>query len=318
MKKYIYSFVTLSIVFLNIACVNLIPEEQFVKSVNLVKNGWVEQNVEVTETNTSVFPVVVAVSGTSKNNENVNVEIGFDQTILEAYNYEKFKEQTELYYEMFPLEAVTLESTTVQVNSGNNTGFTNLSIDFGKVADKYKDYVIPLRIKNTTKYEIGEDDFITVLYHIRLQNDFSGDYTGSITVAKTRGTLLVTDENNKLTVAGKTFYALSGNESYIYAGQIDRQHPMRSSFIINVRVDENDSIIMSSPVPELKFVQESADMTVTRRDNLNDLRYEIVTTVFDFRYIFFDLTQTTEPTTSENHILRAWGSISMTKNVLKK
>lgn len=317
MKKNIFYVLILVFSLSLIACMDTLPDEQFEKTVNLVKNGWIEQNIDVSKSGIIEVPVVVSVSGTSNNNQNISVAIDFDDEGLAAYNYEKYKAQEELYYSRFPVEAVSFESKSVDVVSGENTGLTYMYIDLSKVTNKYEDYVIPIRINNATNYGLGEEDYITALYHINFKNSFSGDFTGEITVAKTRGSQIVTDESNKLTVAGKRFYAISPNECYFYAGQIDRLHIKRDSFIVNVIIEDNDSITLSSPIPELQLVREASTITVTKRDNVSDQRYETVTTVFKFQYIFYDLTQTTPPTTSERHILRSWGVISMTQDVLK-
>lgn len=313
--------------FFMMACIGELPEEQFEKYVLLTHNGWIEQDVQVSNDYTASFPIVVSISGTSKNKEHVGVKLAYEPELLERYNIEKYKLQEDLYYAIVPEDAISFK-TDLQIADGEESTLTDLVIDFNKITDPYKDYVLPIRVVSTDKYSLQELESASILkrsealYHIRRVNDFSGDYSGSSTVYQTSGR--GTDQspyNNKGTgtpVPLKTLYALSDSECYFFAGQFDRNNVFRNDFIVKVQIDANDSVIFSSPNPALQLRNEPSSMVTVRKNLPTDERYEIVTKVFSFSYTYYDLTDKSDSTASNNHILRAVGTMSRERKELKE
>ncbi|MDD3079949.1 MAG: DUF4361 domain-containing protein [Paludibacter sp.] len=307
MKKVIYFIVILLIAF-NYSCSDGLPEEQFEKLVLLTKNGWIDQDIDVSSTGVVEIPIATSISGTSTNKEDVVVNLDFDPDTLSEYNFEKYRKDSLLYYQSVPDGVFSFEKTVVDIAKNNDTGVTKLIVDLNKITDKYKDYVIPIQIKNTSKYVLADNIYTKALYHLQLKNDYSGTYSGTTTVFKTKGSAEINDEDQKVTTSVKTLYAISDSVCYFYAGMTDRNTSDRDKYIINITFHSNDSISMESTNSDLNFVLEKATKSISKMENSTDLRYEKVTTTLDMTYKFTDL--------SSNR-LRSEGLVSMTQLVLK-
>ena len=143
---------------------------------------------------------------------------------------------------------------------------------------------------------------------MQLKNDYSGTYTGSTIIYKTKGTAEINDEEQKVTISNKVLYALTDSTCYFYAGQIDRSSTDRDKYIVNVTFHKNGTITMNSAITALKFVLENITMSVVKKDNTSDNRYENVVTTLDMTYKFTDLA---------SNRLRSDGLVSMSQQVLK-
>lgn len=332
--KNLFTAATALLAFALAGCIGELPEEQFEKYVLLTVNGWSEQDIKFTTSNTAEFPIPISISGTSSNNENVDVKLQYDLDLLARYNLEKYKLQEDLYYSAVPNDAITL-TEEVSIAAGSENGVATLVIDFNKISDPFKDYVLPISIKTTSSYKLqplGQAEILKrseALYHIRRVNSFSGDYSGSVSVYQTNGRGSIVSpyviKGSGSPVPVKTLYALSENECYFFAGQIDRNHVQRNDFIVNVRIDENDSLIFSSPNSTLRLIANpelikdpiANTIKTVRKDITSDQRYELVTKTFEFCYTFYDLTDKSDSTSTNNHILRAQGAMSREKRELK-
>ena len=307
MKKIIYFIALLSIAF-NYSCSDGLPDEQFEKLVLLTKNGWIDKDINISESGIVEIPLATSISGTSSNMEDVEVSLGFDPDTLFNYNFGKYRKDSLLYYKNVPNSAVYFENTVVNIKKNNDSGVTKLIIDLNKITDKYKDYVIPVQILNTSRYVLANNIYTKALYHLQLKNDYSGTYTGSTIIYKTKGTAEINDEEQKVTISNKVLYALTDSTCYFYAGQIDRSSTDRDKYIVNVTFHKNGTITMNSAITALNFVLENITMSVVKKDNTSDNRYENVVTTLDMTYKFTDLT---------SNRLRSDGLVSMSQQVLK-
>ncbi len=296
---------------LNYSCNDELDSELFEKTVLLTNNGWIDQELYLDESGLIDIPLVVSVNGTSGNDKNVNVEVRLDPDTLNNYNFEKYRNQPELYYQQPENDAITFQDETITIPAGELYGVSKLTLDLNKLADRYADYVIPLEIGSTSEYRIAEPDYSKALLHMVLKNSFSGNYTGEIAVYKTKADGS-SDTGNKLTVGVKSLYALSGQTCYFYAGQFDRTSVERDQFIVNVTIDAENRVSLESPNADLNLKKEEATVEISSVEHSTDNRYLIVTTTLKLKYTFVDVTQLDKP------VLRAEGTISMNQNVLKE
>lgn len=308
MRKILYIISVLMLIVINYSCTEGLPDEQFEKLVLLTKNGWIDQKVDLSSISSGSveIPVVVSISGTSTNAQNVSVDLDFDAEGLALYNFDKYKEQTGLYYTLIPADVISIENSSLEIEAKKDQGLTTLKLDLSKIEDKYQDYVIPIQITNVSKYALASSDYTNALYHLELKNNFSGNYSGGITVYMTKGNAEFNDVDQKVTIANKALYALSDTMSYFYAGPINRSSANRDYYIINA-IYSNDTLSLESPNPALDLVPESILMTVSKKQNSSDHRYEDVTTTLDMTYKFTDIS---------SDRLRAQGLVSMTQSVL--
>ncbi len=312
MRKIIFIYIAvLSLLALSYSCNDELDNELFEKAVLLTQNGWIEQELYIDESGVISIPVVVSVNGTSGNDKDVSVEVRLAPDTLSNYNFEKYRTQTELYYQQPESSSIVFQDEVIKIPAGTLYGVSALTFDLNKLSDRYADYVIPLEIGSTSAYQIAGDDYSKALLHVVLKNSFSGNYTGEIAVYKTRedGS---NDSGNKLTVGIKSLYALSGQTCYFYAGQFDRASVERNQFIVDITIDDQDHVLLESPNAGLNLNMEEASVEISSVEHTTDSRYLIVTTTIKMKYTFIDLTQLDRP------VLRAEGTISINQNVLKE
>lgn len=311
MKKILFICISILTLSLNYSCNDELNDELFEKFVLLTQNGWVDQSLEITSSGLIEIPLVASINGTSDNDKTISVKVKFDPDTLSGYNFEKYRNQTSLYYSELPVEAVSFDDETINIASGQLKGISSMTLNLNKVTDKYADYVIPVAIKNTSEYRIAEEKYSKSLIHIVLKNSFSGNYTGEIGVYKTKSDGS-NDTNNKFTVSTKTFYAISDNQCYFYAGQYDRSKTERNQFIVNIKINDDETISMDSPNLDLDLKQENASVEISSEPHPTDNRYKIVTTILTLKYTFKDLILDEKP------VVRVEGSVSMRQNVMIK
>jgi len=324
MKKILFICVSALTLILTYSCNDGLSDELFEKTVLLTKNGWSDQNLTIPDSGIIEVPLVLSVNGTTSNDKVVTVGVAFDPDTLYDFNFEKYRAQTALYYTQVPTDAVAFTDTTLVIPAGENSVVSKLFFDFNKVTDKYADYVIPVSIKSTSAYSIAGGRYGKALLHVKLKNSFSGDYSGDLIVYRTlpdstgMSNVLTNDVSNAMTVSRKSFYAISSNKCYFFAGSIDRTGDNRRNYIVNMSVLKNaaggDSIALDSPNPDLGLIQEpGAKMEISSVPFDNDNRYKTVTTTITLSYLFRDLTSTLET----KPMLRAQGSVQMSRKELK-
>lgn len=324
MKKILFICVSALTLILTYSCDDGLSGELFNKTVLFTKNGWVDQSMTIPDSGFIEVPLVLSINGTSSNDKVVSVGVGFDSDTLYDYNFEKYRAQTALYYTQVPTEAVAFADSALVIPSGENSVVSKLYFDFNKVTDKYADYVIPVSIKSTSAYSIAGGKYGKVLLHVKLKNSFSGDYSGDLIVYKTKPNTTginngyTNDASNAMSISTKSFYAISSNKCYLFAGRMDRTGDERRKYIVNMSILKNvaggDSIALDSPNPDLGLMQESgAKIEISSIPFENDSRYETVTTTITLSYLFRDLTSTL----AIKPMLRAQGSVQMSRKMLK-
>lgn len=297
MKKAIYICISVLIVAFTQSCDQL-PEELFEKKIYLVKNGWLDWELNIPNSGTIEISVPVGVSGTSENDKDITVKLGLDQEALATYNYERYRTDTDLYYAEIPQEALAFPENVV-INAKQDIAHAVVKIDVSKLTNRYADYVLPLKIESVSEYETNPD-YSTGLYHIVFTNKFSGSYSGNMSVTKVRvnGS---NDETDKISIGNKVLYAVSPDECFFYAGKYDRNTRGREKFVVTVKMGEEISgssakkvlLDQFNPDLDIKYWYNKFDSISTVENNSvphpNDNRYEMQTTMFDLSYTFMDL-----------------------------
>jgi hypothetical protein len=306
-------YVSLSIgALLCYACNDALTDELFEKQVLLTKNGWIEQYIDITESEQSDLSIAVSVNGTTDNDRNINVQLKFDSTNLVDYNFEKYRRDSSLYYLQLPSSVVSFKNNgdRITVPAGDIRAISHLALDISKLEDIYGDYVIPVTIDAVSEYKKA-DDYHKALYHIVLKNKFSGDYSGELKVFKTdsRGNSIT---DNPIIVNTKTLYAIEKQRAYFYAAHYDRSEWERDKYIINFTMDENDNIQLDALNPDLGLVQEKAAITYSISPDRNDNRYEILAIEIELSYMI------SLPLLSPQYPVRVQGKINKSERVLKQ
>ena len=311
MKRILFSCIAVLTLALNYSCDDGLDYELFEKTVLLTQNGWIDQEVVIDESELIDIPVIVSINGTSDNDQDVNVEVSLAPDTLDNYNFEKYRNQTELYYQQPEDNSISFNDESITIPAGALYGVSGLTLDLNELSDRYADYVIPLKIGSTSAYKIAGADYSKALMHLILKNSFSGNYSGEIAIYKTNenGSNISGDRQNISTVS---LYALSNQQCYFYAGQFDRTSTDRNKFIIDITIDNYGNVSLDTPNADLNLIMEEASVEISSVEHSTDNRYDIETTTIKLKYTFIDLTQL------DKTVLRAEGTISMNQNVLKK
>ena len=134
-----------------------LEDELFKKNTYIIHNGWQDYSLEVADDNTTVLPVYFGVNGTSGNDKEIHITMEVDPDTLDAYNKDKYKSQTDLYYKILPEGTYTFDADSWNIKSGELNAAAYIHIDLNKireVGNLYNDYVLPLRITSSTGEEI--------------------------------------------------------------------------------------------------------------------------------------------------------------------
>lgn len=109
------------------------------------------------------------------NDKDITLTLDVDPDTLERYNWEKYKNQKELYLKLLPEESYTFDASSWTIPSGelNTSAYIKISLDkIKEVGSLYNDYVLPLRINSSVGEPIGRSKYTKVLAHIAFKNDF--------------------------------------------------------------------------------------------------------------------------------------------------
>lgn len=289
MKKRSIFLISALILLFNSSCNDELDDELFTKFVLLTNNGWIDEDMEIPETGILEIPILLGVNGTSRNDRDVSVTLQWDPDTLEGYNFEKYRNQTDLYYSECTEGSLAFSEESILIPAGSEKGVSSIKVDLNKLADPYKDYVIPISIKNVSDYEIGEAKYSKELLHLALKNDYSGNYTGEAKVREVGG--------GEMTIATKTLYAVKSHEDYFFAGNMDRSSLNRAWYVVSIKFDKNGDILEVEGVnPDLEFTLLDKRMTITHIPNELDARKESIKSELYLKYQYKNLGSESKPT----------------------
>ena len=232
MKKiFIYAAVLFGVCSFT-SCDNNIPDEQFTKMVLLTKNGVQDYNIEFTTEGLIELALPISVNGTSSNDRNITVRLSEDPDTLKAYNFDRFRNSTALYYTS-PTEKMYSFPTgpEITIQSGSNYAILPLTFDL-KEFDLYNNYVLPLKIENVSTYQLAWSQYTKLLMRLNISNFFSGNYNVDGKVWEENY------PNQKLPISSTVLRALAADQCYLYAGNVTESDEYRTGYSFTVKVDK--------------------------------------------------------------------------------
>ena len=290
------------------SCNDKLADELFMKNSYIVHNGWQEYALEVTEDNTAILPIYFGVNGTSGNDKDIVLTVELDPDTLAGYNWDKYKNQTNLYYKILPEEAYTFGADTWTIPKGELKTTASVKIDLNKIEEVgslYDDYVLPVRIASSTGEPMGQNKYTKVLAHIGFKNDYSGTYSGKGVITQ-QGTTYTTEITSTL------LYAINNNVCYMFVGEKTRANTQDYlNYVVEIERNEWGGIVLSSNVEGLQFKPYSAKLSRKYTYNYNDHRYYTEITTIELAYEYLDSTQ------GEPLMMSFEGTFSMSRDVLR-
>lgn len=309
-KKKIYAIEGLMIMMILglFSCNDGLADELFIKKSYIVRNGWQEYELAVASDNTAILPVYFGVNGTSGNDKNITLTLEVDPDTLNGYNWEKYKNQTSLYYQLLPEGTYAFDADSWMIPRGELKASAYITIDLNKiekVGSLYNDYVLPLRISSSEGEPAGQSKYVKVLAHIGFKNDYSGVYSGKGVVTQ-QGTTYTTE------ITSTQIYAINNTTSYMFVGEKTRSNTENYlDYVVEIKQDELGNLFLSSAVEGLKFKPYSTKFSRKYTYNYNDQRYYTEITTIELAYEYLDSTQ------NEPLKMSFEGIFSMSKDVLR-
>lgn len=127
--------------------------------------------------------ITVYCSGSILPDRDIEIDIEFDDKIVEEYNFIEFEHDSSRYVQKLSQENFDIPSFTVSIKKGELYSNMPILLDSRGLSPDTT-YVIPLRIKQVNEYEINEE-LSSILYAIRLENEYSGQYRMAGTLTDT-------------------------------------------------------------------------------------------------------------------------------------
>ena len=122
------------------------------------------------------YRIPVMVSGSSTNNRDVNVVIALDADTLDAYNYSRFQNRTDLYYQLLPEDKYNFPKMSGVIPKGADVGYVDVNFQFQGLDLKHE-YILPLQITEASDLAPNPRKYYKkTLMNVVLFNDYSGTY----------------------------------------------------------------------------------------------------------------------------------------------
>lgn len=163
---------------LMVACEDL-PDEQFTKYANFTRSDYQEWVMEYDPSGEVTSDVSISISGTSVLSKDLKVEVELNTAKLDSFNFEKFRNETALYYEVLPEDCYEIADYGTTIKAGDEFGLMPVKFHLDKI-NKYKNYVLPLSIFRVSANSIALSPYYFTLMNIVLKNNFSGLYSSSL------------------------------------------------------------------------------------------------------------------------------------------
>lgn len=242
-KKAIYiSLGLLFSAFVWQACENL-PHEQFNKFVLMTRNDFTDREIVYDPSGVVTTKVSVSINGTSKIGKDVPVEIEYYPDTLRDYNFEKFRYDSASYYQVFEDFEIPNPKTTIL--KGNEYAEIPINIKVAQM-DKFKDFVLPIRVKSAEGYPVAPDYSRVMLMHIILKNDISGKYTTNATI------------NGAFNSLNRTLNVIDENTCYTFTGDVEEKGD-NADYRLYVSVSADSVVSLSAPNPDLQLQVAAPD-----------------------------------------------------------
>ena len=243
----------------------------------------------------SSYELPVIVSGSTHNDNDINVHIVHDPDTLNTLNYARFNTRTELYYT--DMASFASFDEVLHIASGQDIAMLHINLDF-RNADFVNRYVLPLTIAEGDGYERNpRKNYAKALLRILPYTTFSGAYeSGNIHfyLVQADGT----DEGQSGAFASAVhMYAIDENTAFFYAGNNDESRLDRQNYKVyaHFTYDSNSGssgaktgkVTFTADNPELNFSAQEATFRIMEEDDATESyirRRTVIIQDIDYHY----------------------------------
>ncbi|MGO4293196.1 DUF4973 domain-containing protein [Chitinophaga sp. RAB17] len=292
MKK-IYYLTGLFLLSIASACNKEWEEELFTKYVAFAKNGVVQVSVKYKEEGGNIpLKVPLVLSGSTTNDDDVQVTIALDKDTLDNLNFDRFRLRQDLYFKELPADFYSFESLTATIPKGANTGYLKLNLKLEGI-DLVNKYILPVQIISTSRYEPSRlKHYKKALISVVPFNNYSGKYSVAGAVwDRTR------DENSQtaLTVPSRNAWVVRENSIFFFAGVTEEEAMDRAMYKVKATFNKDSTVTLTSDNPAINFSQQKGTYTVSKRmDEVQPYLEKTYTTVY-LEYWYDDITNPAYP-----------------------
>jgi len=247
-------------------------DEQYIKYVSFVRSGYVDTYLNTNTADGMVhYKIPIEISGSTKNDKDVTVNVVIDPDTLTAFNRETYFTRTDLFYRQLDEKYYNFPNgMTVTIPAGKDIGYLNVDFNIRNL-DLVEKYVLPLRIESTSEYVPSPKKYYKrSLMRIIPFNYFSGTYSagaGQIT-STTNGVTNTTPTS----VATREMRYVNDSTVFFYAGLTEEDARNRSLYKIQVKFNSDMTVTLTADSARINFV---ADTSIDPKTGKSKCSYEI-------------------------------------------
>ena len=288
MKKYISYFMVAGALLLG-ACNDEFNKEVFrheigLKSV-LNSEGTTNVYLRYESGGEAIYSLPVIVGGSTMNPSTIDVRIETYPDSLDQMNLERYKDRTDLYYQLLTEEYYEFVSPTCHIPKGAAQGLFDIKFKFSGLDLRYK-WVLPLRVAEDPSYTPNpRQNYGEAMLRVMPFNDYSGNYSATSMQVTIAG-------GSPTTVDSRTFSVVDENSCFFYAGIISEEYIYREQYKINVRFNEDGTLTVTPADGAEGMNLTVGDCTWTKSETQDPVEPNIVheyTTLF-MNYTYDDVT----------------------------
>jgi len=260
-------------------------EEQYKKYISFVRSGYTETYLNTNTADGVVhYKIPIVVSGSTKNDRSITVEVTLDEDTLENFNYAQFdKTRKDLYFLLLDKKYYDFPNgMTVVIPAGKEVGCLDIDFKTGDL-DLVEKYILPLKIASTSEYTISPKHHYTrTLMRIIPFNYFSGTYSAgaAIITANEEGEAVPTS------VATREMRYVSDSTVFFYAGLCEEDDFERADYKIFARFNADNTMTFTANNDDIKLNVKKQEWKIKEEMDVLQPYLMIRTLTMDMEYSY--------------------------------
>lgn len=261
MKKLIL-YITITCLF-GMACNKEWTDELYTKEVSFVKSGVVKVYAKYKSQGGVVsMKVPVVLSGSTGNEEDIEVTIDIDKDTLANLNFDRFRLRSDLYFQELPAANYAFKSMTTTIHAGSLQGYFDLDLKLEGL-DQINKYILPLKIIASSTNNVSKRRwFSKSLMQIIPFNDYSNKYSNAGLIWNRD---VAQSAQVALTTPSRTAWVVNENTVFFFAGNVDEEAYDRAKYKIMAQFNADSTVTLSAPDASINFSQKSGTYTIMRK-----------------------------------------------------
>lgn len=232
-------------------------QEQYKKVIYLLSsdNDKVFAGIHKLDEPVTTGYVSIGVGGTNLIDQDVKVEVEYNDSLFHAYNKINFDIDSTKYAQILSPDHYDIQSYEITLKAGMQNQYALLPIRVYTVGlSPDSTYFIPLRIKSVSNYEVNPD-YSAVLYRVYLENDYAQQKEQ--TIYSVRGSRQIGNGVIADITLDKKAYPISKDQIRILADASNYSDKLDviNQYSILLQIKEDSTINITSYKPELLEVE---------------------------------------------------------------